>query len=37
MMKLGLVSAILPNDTFEQVIDYAAGVGFLALEVCCWP
>ena len=37
MMKLGLVSAILPNDTFEQVVDYAANVGFLAVEVCCWP
>ena len=37
MIKLGLVSAILPNDTFEQVVDYAANVGFLAVEVCCWP
>lgn len=37
MMKLGLVSAILPGCTFEEVIDYAAGVGFTCLEVCCWP
>lgn len=37
MMKLGLVSAILPDDTFEQVIDYAAEVGFTCVEVCCWP
>ena len=37
MMKLGLVSAILPDDTFEQVIDYAAKVGFSCVEVCCWP
>ena len=37
MMKLGLHSAILPDDTFEQVVDYAAGVGFTCLEVCCWP
>ena len=36
-MKLGLVSAILPNYTFEEVIDYAAGVGFRCVEVCCWP
>ncbi len=37
MMKLGLVSAILPGDSFEQVIDYAADVGFSCVEVCCWP
>jgi len=37
MMKLGLVSAILPNYTFEEVFDYAAGVGFKCVEVCCWP
>ena len=37
MMKLGLHSAILPDDTFEQVIDYAAKVGFTCVEVCCWP
>ncbi|NLV58170.1 MAG: sugar phosphate isomerase/epimerase [Clostridiales bacterium] len=36
-MKLGLVSAILPDFTFEQVIDYAASVGFSCVEVCCWP
>ncbi len=37
MMKLGLVSAILPDFTFEEVIDYAAKVGFKCVEVCCWP
>ncbi len=37
MMKLGLVSAILPNYSFEQVMDYAAAVGFTCVEVCCWP
>lgn len=37
MMKLGLLSAILPDDTFEEVIDYAASVGFSCVEVCCWP
>ena len=36
-MKLGLVSAILPNLTFEEVVDYASGVGFKCIEVCCWP
>lgn len=37
MMKLGLVSAILPDCSFEEVIDYAAQVGFECVEVCCWP
>jgi len=37
MMKLGLVSAILPDYTFEEVFDYAAEVGFKCVEVCCWP
>ena len=37
MMKLGLVSAILPDLSFEEMIDYAAGVGFECVEVCCWP
>ncbi len=37
MMKLGLVSAILPDFTFEEVFDYAAKVGFKCVEVCCWP
>jgi len=37
MMKLGLVSAILPDYTFEEVFDYAASVGFKCVEVCCWP
>jgi sugar phosphate isomerase/epimerase len=36
-MKLGLVSAILPDLTFEEVVDYASTVGFECLEVCCWP
>lgn len=37
MMQLGLQSAILPDCTFEEVFDYAAGVGFKCIEVCCWP
>jgi sugar phosphate isomerase/epimerase len=36
-MKIGLVSAILPDCSFEEVVDYAAKVGFECLEVCCWP
>ncbi len=37
MMKLGVVSAILPDFTFEEVIDYCAQTGFECVEVCCWP
>lgn len=37
MMNLGLVSAILPDFTFEEVFDYAAAAGFGCVEVCCWP
>jgi sugar phosphate isomerase/epimerase len=36
-MKLGLVTAILPDFTFEEIVDYAAKTGFECLEVCCWP
>jgi len=36
-MKLGLVSAILPDLAFEEVVDYASSVGFECIEVCCWP
>jgi sugar phosphate isomerase/epimerase len=36
-MKLGFVSAILADLTFEQVIDYAAENGFACVEMMCWP
>ncbi|MDR1248558.1 MAG: sugar phosphate isomerase/epimerase [Treponema sp.] len=36
-MKLGLVSAILPDSSFEELIDYAGATGFECVEVCCWP
>ncbi|MDF2568018.1 MAG: sugar phosphate isomerase/epimerase [Oscillospiraceae bacterium] len=36
-MKLGFVSAILGEYTFEQVIDYASENGFECVEMCCWP
>ena len=36
-MKLGLLSAILSECTFEQVIDYAAEIGYQSVEVACWP
>lgn len=37
MMKLGLVSAILPDYTFEQVIDLAKELNMKCVEVMCWP
>lgn len=37
MMKLGFVSAILPELSFEELIDYAAELGYKCVEVCCWP
>lgn len=36
-MKLGFLSAILPDFTFEQVIDYASELGLACVEVACWP
>jgi len=36
-MKLGFVSAILPELTFDELIDYAASLGYKCVEVCCWP
>lgn len=37
MIRLGLVSAILPSLSAEDVIAYAAGVGFESVELMCWP
>lgn len=36
-MKLGFVSAILDNSSFEEMIDLAAGLGFECVEAACWP
>ncbi len=36
-MKIGFVSALLDNFTFEQVIDAAAELGFSCVEIACWP
>ena len=36
-MKLGFVSAILPDLTLDEVIDFAAAEGFDCVEVMCWP
>src|SRR5262245_46952902 len=36
-MKLGFVSAILPEYSLEQVLHFAAEAGFSSVEVMCWP
>jgi sugar phosphate isomerase/epimerase len=36
-MKLGFITAPFPATPLEGVADWAAGVGFDFLEVCCWP
>jgi len=36
-MKLGFVSAILPELRFSEVCEFAAGEGFECIEVMCWP
>ena len=36
-MKLGFVSAILPDLSLQQVVDFAAAEGYSCIEVMCWP
>lgn len=36
-MKTGFVSAILPELSLEELIDYAAELNYQCIEVCCWP
>lgn len=36
-MKLGFASAILPDLSFEEVVDFAAEKGFSCIEMMCWP
>jgi sugar phosphate isomerase/epimerase len=36
-MKLGFVSAILPEYTLEQVFTFAHEAGFSSVELMCWP
>jgi sugar phosphate isomerase/epimerase len=37
MMKLGFVSAILPDLSLEDVVQFAAENGFATVELMCWP
>lgn len=36
-MRLGFVTAILPELELEEVVRFAADEGFACLEVMCWP
>jgi len=36
-MQLGFVSAIFPDQTLEQVFEFATGHGFDCVELMCWP
>ncbi|MHC4084476.1 MAG: sugar phosphate isomerase/epimerase family protein [Planctomycetota bacterium] len=36
-MKIGFVSAILADQTFEEVISFAAESGYSCVEIMCWP
>lgn len=36
-MKLGLFTAIFPGRSLEEIAAWAAGNGFEALEIACWP
>ncbi len=37
MLKLGFVSAILADYSFENVVDFAANNEFKCVEMMCWP
>ncbi|WP_435010415.1 sugar phosphate isomerase/epimerase family protein [Tundrisphaera lichenicola] len=36
-MKLGFVTAVLPELSLDQVFEFAAEAGYSSLEVMCWP
>ena len=36
-MKLGFLTAPFPDTPLTEVADWAASVGFEALEIACWP
>lgn len=37
MMRLGFVSAILPDLSLEDVLHTAADIGYSCVELMCWP
>lgn len=36
-MKLGFITSILEQYSFEQMMDFASDAGFSCVEVACWP
>src|SRR5262249_25092360 len=36
-MKLGFFTAILPDLSFKEVLEFAAANHFSCVEVACWP
>ena len=36
-MKLGFVTAILPELSLEEVLAFAGAEGFACVELMCWP
>ena len=36
-MRLGLLTAPFPKRPLAEVVDWAAGNGFEAIEIACWP
>ena len=36
-MKIGFVSAILPEFTLEEILSFARDAGFSSVELMCWP
>ncbi len=36
-MKLGFLTAALPDNTLEQAAEWGAESGFEAIEIACWP
>lgn len=37
MLNLGFASAILPDVSFDEVINFAGTTGFTCVEMMCWP
>jgi sugar phosphate isomerase/epimerase len=37
MIKLGFVSAILPELSIEQLVEFTSDAGFDCIELMCWP
>jgi sugar phosphate isomerase/epimerase len=36
-VRLGFLTAIVPDLSLEEIVAFAAAEGFECLEVCCWP